>query len=644
MNIGIVGVGVIGEACKYGFEKLGHKVYVHDIRLGTVLDDVVREDMDIVYFCLPTPSNEDGSCNTSIVEEVLTDVVAKYHHLQLYPRVILAVKSTVEPGFTQKMIEKLKYERIAFVPEFLRERCAISDFTEHMDLLAVGTDSDEIYSAIIANHGKYPKAVVKLTTTEAELLKYYSNVFNAMRIIFANEMYEISNALGANYSKVKDAFMMRKTATDIYMDVNENFRGYGGMCFRAGTKIYTKNGLENIEDIEVGTEVLTHTGQYMPVLETFKRDIDEEILKIKVQGLNESVFVTKEHPILSCHNNRKLYITNGRLKLSSVRKEEINLEWFNAETLCKGDYVVLPVPKKNGHDIINNHQARLLGYYLAEGSTEKRYYTNKEGLSSLRSCRTSFAFHVDEPEFHNDVAYLIRECFDLPSFKNIKNRTCTVRASGSKICEFLENYGGKYADEKKMPWSLLINSSKSVLENILIGYLRGDGSRSCNVYTCATISKDLFEQIKFILLKLAIPFATYTGKAHTGKDGVCHKEAYYIKVSSNVYMEKISTLLQDNYQKIEQKSKTPAKIFDDKIAFPIKKIESIYFNGPVYNLEVSEDHSYVTQALTAHNCLPKDTKALANLSRKLNLDLDLFACIDRENNKFKTTVFEGMRP
>jgi UDP-glucose 6-dehydrogenase len=61
-------------------------------------------------------------------------------------------------------------------------------------------------------------------------------VFNALRIIFANEMYEICKVLGADYTKVKDTFVMRGTAKDIYMDVNESFRGYGGVCLPKDTK------------------------------------------------------------------------------------------------------------------------------------------------------------------------------------------------------------------------------------------------------------------------------------------------------------------------------------------------------------------------------------------------------------------------
>jgi len=227
MKIGIVGLGIIGSACKFGFEKLGHKVLVHDIIMETKLNDLI--DCEIIYVCVPTPSNEDGSCNTTIVEQVVLNLK------ELNYQGIIAIKSTVKPTTTQKLIEQTDL-KICFVPEFLRERCAITDFTENHDLLAIGTDSEYIFNLVKKCHGNYPKNVVQLKPTEAELLKYYSNVYNALKITFANEVYEICQKLNVNYSDIKNAFIKRGTTKDIYLDVNDNFRGYAGMCLPKDTK------------------------------------------------------------------------------------------------------------------------------------------------------------------------------------------------------------------------------------------------------------------------------------------------------------------------------------------------------------------------------------------------------------------------
>ncbi len=227
MDIGILGLGVVGSACKYGFEKLSHNVLIYDPKLDTKIENLLGSK--IIYVCVPTLSLPDGSCDISIVERCVKELQElKYDG-------IIAIKSTVKPTTTEYLINKTGM-KICFVPEFLRERCAIVDFVENHDLLAIGTNSNDIYDKIVECHGKYPKAYAKLTPTEAELLKYYSNVFNAMKVIFANEMYEISNIINADYSKIKEAFIKRGTTKDIYLDVNDNFRGYGGPCLPKDTR------------------------------------------------------------------------------------------------------------------------------------------------------------------------------------------------------------------------------------------------------------------------------------------------------------------------------------------------------------------------------------------------------------------------
>ena len=229
MKIGIIGLGVVGSACRYGFENLGHQVAVHDIKLQTSITDV--SDSDICYVSVPTPSNEDGSCNVDIVSSVVYDL--KLINFQG----IVAIKSTVKPTTTDTLAKETGL-KICFVPEFLRERCAYSDFTENHDVLAVGTNSHDVFDLVVRSHGRYPKHVTKLKPVEAELLKYYSNIFNALRIVFANEFYEICQSVGADYDEIKNTLVQRKAAhksRNLYLNVNENLRGYGGACLPKDT-------------------------------------------------------------------------------------------------------------------------------------------------------------------------------------------------------------------------------------------------------------------------------------------------------------------------------------------------------------------------------------------------------------------------
>jgi UDPglucose 6-dehydrogenase len=222
LKVGIIGSrGVVGSACRVGFSKLGHQVLEHDLTLETDIQDIL--DSDICFICVPTPSAEDGTCDISIVENCIDELQ------DLNYDGVVSIKSTVPPGTTES-IRNVTTLNICFVPEFLRERCALTDFVEMHDLLAIGTDDTETFELIKELHGSYPKNVVQLTPTEAEFLKYYSNCFNAMKIIFANEFFEVCNHLGADYQKVKNAYILRGMAKDVYLDVNDSWRGYAGVC------------------------------------------------------------------------------------------------------------------------------------------------------------------------------------------------------------------------------------------------------------------------------------------------------------------------------------------------------------------------------------------------------------------------------
>ena len=227
MKIGIVGVGAVGSANKKGFEFLKHNVVVHDIKLKTKIQDVC--DTEINYICVPTPQDSDGSCDTKIIE----GVIAELNECEY--KGIIAIRSTVVPGFTQSMIEKFTNLTICFVPEFLRERCAEDDFINNHKLLAVGTHDIWVYRKVIRSHGELPEHTEHLTPSEAEVLKYFNNVYAALRVTFANNMYEICEKLDCDYTTIKNAYIKTGKATDMYLDVNPSLRGYGGMCLPKDT-------------------------------------------------------------------------------------------------------------------------------------------------------------------------------------------------------------------------------------------------------------------------------------------------------------------------------------------------------------------------------------------------------------------------
>ena len=233
MKIGIVGVGMVGRSVHHGLSRIGHELSVFDINLPeTSLSDVISTDL--TFICVPTPSNPDGTCNASIVEKVVAELSdAGYQGLAV-------IKSTVEPGTTDKLHTRHQNLRLALCPEFLREKAAYTDFVEQHDVCIVGAYNEEDFELVKQAHDPLPDNYAHVTPLEAEFCKYFLNVFNALRIVYANQFYDVAKAAGADYQKIKNAITTHRVIPPVYLDCNENFRGFGGACLPKDTNAFAK--------------------------------------------------------------------------------------------------------------------------------------------------------------------------------------------------------------------------------------------------------------------------------------------------------------------------------------------------------------------------------------------------------------------
>ena len=234
MKIGVCGVGMVGGTVKFGLERLGHEVIGYDPFKAGFNGNLNRlEKTDLIFVCVPTPGKPDGSCDTSIVEQSVRILSCNYNG-------VIVIKSTVTPGTTERLAKELFANKIAFCPEFLRERTAIADFCDYHDVCIIGAYRDHDFDLIKRAHGHYPKRFVRLTPTEAELAKYFSNVYNALRITFANQFYEVCQEIGADYTAIKDAVSLRTSVGNHYLDCNANLREYGGNCLPKDVKAFMR--------------------------------------------------------------------------------------------------------------------------------------------------------------------------------------------------------------------------------------------------------------------------------------------------------------------------------------------------------------------------------------------------------------------
>jgi len=234
MKIGIVGQGYVGTAVKEVFSK-HYETNTFDLNGDCTCRDI--EDLvttsDIIFVCVPTPMKKDGSCDTSIVESVVKDIDETVSCFTNKDHKIVAIKSTVTPGTTNRLNKKYKNITVIFNPEFLTEANFIDDFKNQSRIIIGGqrpstTKLRQVYSLAFPN-----AKIVKTGSKTAEMVKYFTNTFLATKVSFANEMYQICDKLDIDYDKVVEysTYDERLGKSHWAVPGPDGHYGFGGSCF-----------------------------------------------------------------------------------------------------------------------------------------------------------------------------------------------------------------------------------------------------------------------------------------------------------------------------------------------------------------------------------------------------------------------------
>lgn len=231
-KIGIVGNGFVGGATNNGFNKNCTK-FIVDPKLKTTLLDLKKFNPDYIFICVPTPMNEDGTQNDTIIKEVLKEIS------NLFTKPILIIKSTVLPDTILKLYSI--YPKVVYNPEFLREKTADEDFLKTKNVIFGGPNHllDKVEN-LYSNHTNCKiKHVYKTDLISASLMKYAINTFLATKVLFFNQFHDIFDRFDTDI-KWDDFISMVSSDVRIgksHMSVpgTDGKLGFGGACFPKDT-------------------------------------------------------------------------------------------------------------------------------------------------------------------------------------------------------------------------------------------------------------------------------------------------------------------------------------------------------------------------------------------------------------------------
>ena len=279
MKIVVAGTGYVGLVTAVCLAEIGHQVTCLDIDKNKIeklktgespifepgLEDLMKKNKkrlsyttdikeaysnaDVIFIGVATPEKKDGSANLKYVNTVAKEIAQN-----LEKDAIIVIKSTVPIG-TNKKIENVitKYLKnninieVVSNPEFLSQGTAVQD-TLHAQRIVLGVKSKRSEKIMKEVYDGFNIPYVITNRESAEMIKYASNDFLALKISYINEIANLCEKVGANIQDVTQGMGMDKRIGNKFLNAGI---GYGGSCFPKDTKAL--HWLSNYYDYEIKT-------------------------------------------------------------------------------------------------------------------------------------------------------------------------------------------------------------------------------------------------------------------------------------------------------------------------------------------------------------------------------------------------------
>ncbi len=370
MNVGMIGVGVVGMASADTFGKV-HKLFLYDKYkdCGSTLKEVAQNS-EVIFICVPTPMLKSGEIGLLAVYE---SVKSLNEHMSDEDETVIVIRSTAVSGSTNKLAETFPSRNFAVNPEFLTEANPSKDFS-NSERVIIGVEEDNVFEKVkkVYEDAGFKCPIVKTSFKVAEMAKYTSNCFLAAKASFANEIYDICQAIDVDYNEVVKLVLYDSRIGKSHWQVPgpDGDFGWGGKCLVAGTKLLTDNNdLVNIEDIEKNGHI--YDGKNFTCV-TKKGNREVETIEIKSRG----------RFLCGSRDHIQFIYENGKLKQRELKNIDIG-DWIFIPRIksfnSKNEYIFDEKPNKSinwwpSKIKMTKNIGRIIGLFFSIPSITKSKY------------------------------------------------------------------------------------------------------------------------------------------------------------------------------------------------------------------------------------------------------------------------------
>ena len=540
----------------------------------------------------------------------------------------------------KELYESRKHPTIKELHVKLYEKGLIIDTSEYF----TNEEYDEINKMLVHRrdytYSHYAiKQLIQKYSMQDRVLKqsYETPQFIYMRVAMQTYMnYQGPDRLSKLKSLYEDLSYQRINVPTPYFSYSLTVKPNTASCFLPHTLVDLETCRKKISEVEVGSKVLTHTGQFKTVIDKFSRIYSGKMVQINTVASYINEFE-------STYNHR-IYAIKATSPELIKQTSKCKPEWIEADHIRVGDYIKLGVnldvydkpttiwdiihnnylvkdyviendkikkiiltgkdrgqsfkkhPETNNINIFDKELFRLIGYYLAEGCITKPERQNSENFQ--------LTFGTKEEVFINDAINIVYHLFGikLSRYDNPSDNSTKLQTYNKPLCALMLELCNTGFDKKYLH-DLILKAPRELQEELLVGVIRGDGCSTISGFRLSLTNKELIYQLKNIALRCNI---------HISMSGGIQSTRYPDKKPSCILQFNVDGLsdfakkVNKNIDKI-RKNKSCSGLHivfrEDGIFARAREISSYYIeNQEVWDLTVEDDHSFIVNSLTVHNC------------------------------------------